>query len=152
MKSMSTIPPKREAGFAIVSALFIIVALAALGAAMVHFSSTQHVTGMQDIQGSRALAAARAGSDWMVASIMANESDNTPQYACPAVAPFAFGGFTLTVACTHSTHDEEGLRIRVYAITVTASAGGSVGTPTYVERRVDAVAATCRQSDNGLLC
>lgn len=144
--------PECQRGFAIVSALFIVVALAALGAAMMHFSTTQHITGLQDLQGSRALAAARTGSDWMVASIMAGESDNAPQYACPAVAPFIFSGFTLTVSCTHSTHDEEGRRIRVYAIAATASAGGAVGSPSYVERRIDTVVATCRLSDNGPLC
>ncbi|KXB30249.1 hypothetical protein AT959_12885 [Dechloromonas denitrificans] len=144
--------PECQRGFAIVSALFIVVALASLGAAMMYFSTTQHITGLQDLQGSRALAAARTGSDWVVANIMGSESDNAPQYACPAVSPFTFAGFTLTVGCTHSTHDEEGHRIRVYVIAATASAGGAVGSLSYVERRVDTVVATCRLSDNGLLC
>jgi len=144
--------PRKQRGFTIVSALFIVVALALLGAAMVHMSAGQHIGGALDVQGSRALAAARAGSEWAVTRIMAEETDNNPQYDCPAVAPFAFAGFTLAVSCTHSTHDEEGMRVRVYAVVATASAGGVPGGLVYVERRVDAVVATCRQTDNGLLC
>jgi MSHA biogenesis protein MshP len=140
-------------GFAIVSALFIIVALAALGAGMLHFASIQHATGAQDIQGTRALAAARAGSEWLVATIMAAESDGNPQFSCPpASPPTSFNGFTLAISCTHSTHDEEGRRIRVYAITSTATTAGSPGSLGYVERLISTVAATCRQTDNGLLC
>lgn len=141
-----------DRGFAIVSALFIIVALAALGAGMLHFSSIQHVTGAQDIQGSRALSAARAGSEWMTATIMVAEIDNNPQYACPAPASFNFAGYALAVSCSFSTHDEEGNRIRVYNITSIATSGSGAGTLGYVERRVDTVAATCRRTDNGLLC
>lgn len=144
--------PEHQRGFTAVSALFILVVLSVLGAAMVHFSTAQHTTSTQDLQGSRALSAARAGSDWVVASIMASEVNNTPQYACPAVSPFPFSGFTLSITCSHSTHDEEGQRIRVYSISTTASAGGAVGTSTYIERRVDTVVATCRISDDGLLC
>lgn len=140
-------------GFAIVSALFIVVALAALGAGMLHFSSLHHLTGAQDLQGSRALAAARAGSEWLVATIMAAEIDNQPQYACPPTsAPTTFEGFSLSVTCTHSTHDDEGNRVRVYEITSTASAGGAPGSLGYVEREIQTVVATCRRTDDGLLC
>lgn len=144
--------PKTQRGFTIVAALFIVVALALLGAAMVHMSAGQHIGAALDIQGSRALAAARAGSDWLVTRIVTEESDGNPQYDCPAVAPFAFAGFNLAVSCTHSTHDEEGNRVRVYAIVAVASAGGVPGNLAYVERRIDTVVATCRQTDSGLLC
>ena len=50
-----------QGGFAIVSAIFLLVVLAALGAFMLTFSTVQHATSAQDIQGSRAYWAARAG-------------------------------------------------------------------------------------------
>jgi MSHA biogenesis protein MshP len=143
----------RPEGFAIVSALFLITALAVLGAAIMHFSATQHVTGAQDIQGSRALAAARAGADWQVRKIHAEESANNPQYACGPAANFSFGDFALNVSCTHSDHDEEGNKVRVYNITaIASSSGGSPGALGFVERRFDLVVATCRKTLNGALC
>lgn len=149
MKCMWTTRPE---GFAIVSALFLITALAVLGAAIMHFSATQHVTGAQDIQGSRALAAARAGADWQVTKILAQELPNNPQYACGPAAGFSFGDFALNVSCTHSDHDEEGNKVRVYNITAIASSGGSPGALGFVERRVDVVVATCRKTPDGDLC
>ncbi|MCX8086958.1 MAG: hypothetical protein N3C63_08685 [Rhodocyclaceae bacterium] len=119
-------------GFAIVSALFLVVALAALGAAIMHFSSVQHLTGAQDIQGSRALAAARAGTEWAAAYVTAHS-------ACPASpSTLTFGDFSVSVACSSSSHSDEGSSLTVYAITSTASTGGSVGSLGYVERQVSA--------------
>ncbi|MCX7896699.1 MAG: hypothetical protein N2441_02380 [Rhodocyclaceae bacterium] len=142
-----------QQGFAIVAAIFLIVALAALAAAMVHFSAAQHVTSATDVMGSRALAAARAGSDWQIATIMAQESDNTPQYQCPpGPANFTFDVFSLVVRCSDSTHDEGGFRVRVYRIESTAKSGGAPGDVGYVERRIDTIIATCRQSAHGPLC
>jgi len=141
-----------ERGFAIVSALFLIIALAALAAGIAVFSSVQHVTGAQDVQGSRAFAAARAGSEWMVATIMANETAGNPPYACAATT-LAFAGFSVAVSCARSSHDEEGHRIHVFNITATATAGGAPGGLGYVERRIDTVVATCRVgSDSGAPC
>jgi MSHA biogenesis protein MshP len=142
----------RPNGFAIVSALFLIVALAALGAAIMHFTSVQQVAGAQDIQGARALAAARAGTEWQAAVILAQETSGNPQYACAAPASFAFAGFDLAVSCAHSDHAEEGNTVRVYRITSTASAGGAVGTLGFVERQVYMVVSTCRNTPNGALC
>lgn len=144
---------RAQQGFAIVAAIFLIVALAALGAAMVHFSSTQHLASALDVLGSRALAAARAGSEWQIASIMAQETNNNPQYACPpSPSNLTFDVFSIAVSCIDSTHDEEGKRVRVYRISAVARTGGAPGSPGFVERRIDTVVATCRQSDDGLLC
>lgn len=144
----------RPNGFAIVSALFLIVALAALGVAIMHFASVQQIAGAQDIQGSRAFAAARAGAEWQVAVILAQETPpgGNPQYACAAPASFAFAGFDLAVSCAHSDHAEEGNTVRVYRITSTALAGGAVGALGFVERQVYTVVSTCRKTPNGALC
>lgn len=125
----------RQRGFAIVSAIFLIVALAALGAAIMHFSSVQHVTGAQDLQGSRALAAARAGSEWAVAS--ASVTNVCP----PSPTALTFGGFNLSIVCTADDFTDEGVPLRIFSIAATAASGGAPGNQAYVERRVDVVVA-----------
>jgi MSHA biogenesis protein MshP len=57
-------PLIRSRGFAIVSAIFILVVLAVLGAAMVTISTSQQIGSAQDLQSTRAYQAARAGIDW----------------------------------------------------------------------------------------
>ena len=64
MKPSECTVRRQHAGFAIVSAIFLLVALALLGAYMVSFSNTQHITSAQDVQGSRAYWAAKGGLQW----------------------------------------------------------------------------------------
>ena len=61
---MITPPERRCAGFAIVSALFIIVALAALGAFIAVVSGGQQIGSAYDLNGARAYYAARSGAEW----------------------------------------------------------------------------------------
>ena len=72
-------------GFAIVSAIFILVVLGALGAFIVNVSTNQQIGSALDIQGVRAYQAARAGVEWGIYQVQA-----TPayifSYGIPAVA------------------------------------------------------------------
>ena len=117
-------------GFAIVSAIFLLVALAALGAFMVTFSNTQHLTSVQDIQGSRAYWAAKGGVQWAVGRIVAGQScTGTP----------AFGdGFVVTVTCTSHSYIEGTTTRVIYSVVSTASSDGAPGSVAYVERQVQA--------------
>lgn len=119
-----------QGGFAIVSAIFLLVALAALGAFMVTLSNTQHLTSAQDIQGSRAYWAAKGGIQWAVGRIAASQSCNgTP----------AFGdGFVVAVACTPYSYIEGTTTRTIYSVVSTASAGGAAGSIAFVERQVQA--------------
>ena len=56
--------PTMQRGFALVSAIFLIVALAALGVYMARIASIQHTNALQDLQGSAAYQAARSGAEW----------------------------------------------------------------------------------------
>lgn len=124
---------RSTAGFATIAAIFLLVVLAALGAFAVTISSTQQVAAGQDVRGTRAYWAARAGIEWAVGSLTASPG------ACPTPpAPFTVDGFTLTVACTRSTFDESGASRAVYRLTSSASAGGSAGGLSFVERSVSA--------------
>ena len=58
------LPTRAAKGFAIVTAIFLLVILAALGVGMLVFSKAQQTTSAYDVQGSRAYQAARAGIEW----------------------------------------------------------------------------------------
>lgn len=115
-----------QQGFAAVAAVFLVVVLAALGGFMVSISNTQHLTQAQDIQGTRAYWAARAGLEWGVGRVLAGG-------ACPAASTsLAIEGFTVVVRCGASTYVDNGNRV-VYQFNATASMGtGS----TAIERSV----------------
>jgi MSHA biogenesis protein MshP len=121
----------QQGGFAAIAAIFLVVVLAALGGFMVSFSNTQQITSAQDIQGSRAYWAARAGLGWSLASLTA-----TPA-GCPSppASPFIVDGFTLTMGCTPATYTEAGATVTIYRVTSRASQGSGVSA---VERSVSA--------------
>lgn len=140
---------KTSRGFAIVSAIFLLVVLAALGAFMLSMSNTQQVTSIQDLQGSRAYRAAQAGMEWAVARLCDGNSCAVPLTACPpgspytlddgdSVAPADLDEFTVVVACTLNTYDEGGTPRYVFRIESTATSGGAIGDIGYVERLLDA--------------
>ena len=61
---------RRAAGFAIPTAIFLVVILALLAAFLVRLSTMQSTTSAQDIQSTRAYHAARAGLEWGVFSVL----------------------------------------------------------------------------------
>lgn len=121
--------PRLQQGFAAIAAIFLVVILAALGAFMVSFSNTQHLTSAQDIQGSRAYWAARAGLEWGIASVTT---------ACPT-SPTALNveGFTVEVSCAKTTYTDSGA-INLFEVTALARSTGVVGGPGYIERSLTA--------------
>ena len=141
-----------QRGFALVSAIFLLVVLAALGGFMVNFSSVQHATSTQDLLGSRAYQAARTGIEWGVFQVRNPENTNPlgAVYICPATASTlenlggALAGFTVDVQCSVTVDTEGDNRIRIYQITSTASIG-AVGTASFVQRRLSAAVETCRK-------
>lgn len=119
-----------QKGFAAVAAIFLVVVLAALGSYMLAFSNTQQLTSAQDVQGTRAYWAARAGLEWGLALGVATS-------ACPAVAaPATIEGFTMTVTCTATSYTE-GATVKMLRFTSVASLGAAGGAG-YVERSVSA--------------
>ncbi len=143
-------------GFAIVSAIFILVVLAALGAFIVNISTSQQIGSTLDVQGVRAYLAARAGIEWGVYRIQATPAYNfgyastDPNIrACPAAtttfspAAPALAGFTVTVTCLATVDASSGPT--VYTLTATACnqpAGTCPNTAPaagfgYIERRID---------------
>jgi MSHA biogenesis protein MshP len=140
-----------QQGFSIVSAIFLVVILAALGAFMVSLSTTQHVASSLDVRGARAYQAARAGIEWGAWQALKNSA----AYGCTggaSSAALSFTGdladYTVTVTCTSSAFDEVGNTVRVYALTSTATSGVA-GTVGYVARVLEASVALCTAPGGG---
>jgi len=142
-------------GFAIVSAIFILVVLAALGAFVLNVATSQQAGSALDVQGVRAYQAARAGLEWGLYRVQSTAAYNfgytstdPNTRACPA-SPSSFvpaaptlAGFTVTVTCTATADGSGGPTIFTVVATAcnqpTAGACPNTANPTsaYAERRV----------------
>ncbi|PPC92618.1 MAG: hypothetical protein CTY35_12265 [Methylotenera sp.] len=138
---------KTSRGFLLPAAIFLLVILAALGAYALNISSTQQATSKQDIQGSRAYQAARAGLEWAIFQVLAPGTANLVN--CPTPTTLTIEGFTVNVTCTQSVdYNEQGTdrTIRLFEITSRASFGVA-GTIDYSERQLQATVSKCRATD-----
>lgn len=126
-------------GFAILSAIFILVVLAVLGAFILSISSQQQIGSALDVQGVRAYQAARAGIEWGLHQQLRSGSCAANTSFSPAAATLA--GFTVTVTCV-ATPDPGGFGgPTLHAITSTACNDATCPNTTnpgnlYIERRL----------------
>lgn len=128
--------PGKSGGFTLVSAVFILVVLAGLGAAMVTISGSQHRSSSLDALGSHAYQAARAGVEWGAYTVVTgNACFASPSTFVPQAA--TLNGFTVQVTCISTVSNG----VTVYDLTSTACnfpvAGGCPGNSAndaYVER------------------
>ena len=136
---------QRQAGFSLVSGIFILVILATLGAFMVSVSGFQQTSSALDVLGSRAYHAARSGIEWGAYQVTDGASGTAFAQACvtaPNSQVIAMAGtmttFTVTVDCSAFVTTEAGANVTLYQMTSTAS-HGNTSTPTYVERQLQAI-------------
>lgn len=138
----------KQKGFLLPAAIFILVILAGLGAYALNITSVQQRTSMQDVQGSMAYQAARAGVEWAAYQVLAPGS--TTLANCPASpSTFAIESFTVTVSCSRSAdYYEQGTdhTIAMYDITSTANFG-TAGELGYIERQVQLTLSKCVGTD-----
>ena len=96
---------RAQAGFSLVSAIFLLVVLAALGAAMVNISTVHQASSALDVQGARAYQAARAGIEWglyqQLQSPVAGDCFGAASFGFPD-AP-TLRPFTVSVSCIQSS-------------------------------------------------
>ncbi|OGS93904.1 MAG: hypothetical protein A3H31_04760 [Gallionellales bacterium RIFCSPLOWO2_02_FULL_57_47] len=132
---------KMQRGFSLISAIFLLVVIAALGAFAVTLSTTQQQSSALDVMGARAYQAARAGIEWGAYQALRNSSCLA---APPPLAPLpnTLAGFTVTVTCTPFPSTEAGVLVTIYQLTSEAKQG-TVGTPNYVERQMSVTIAQC---------
>lgn len=136
-----------EHGFSLISAIFLLVVIAALGTFAVTLSTTQQQSAALDVLGSRAYQAARAGIEWgafqitqsgVAGSVFATNcqsSTTTSQPVLPAGTQLSV--FSVNVTCGATLY-VDGVSGVVYELTSTASGieGASPGSPDYVERKI----------------
>jgi MSHA biogenesis protein MshP len=143
------------------SAIFLLVVLAALAGYMVSFSGVQHTTSAQDLLGSQAYHAAETGNEWGRYQVLKRENENGVPYECPAITTLhdlggALAGIMIVVDCTLTEKDEGGNVIRTYQFKEGANvirtyqfkstaSYGTKKTPDYVERQVTTTVETCRK-------
>jgi MSHA biogenesis protein MshP len=124
----------RQRGVSLVAAVFLLVALAGLGAFAVRLGVLQQGTVTSALRAAQAHHAARAGIAWA-----AHRAVNAGWCATATLNLTQGGtsGFDVAVQCAETSHVEGGATISVYVITVLAEAG-AYGTPDYVSRRLEA--------------
>lgn len=125
---------RSQNGFAAIAAIFLVVVLAALGGFMLTFSNTQQLTSAQDVQGSRAYWAARAGLEWAVVAIPATPALCANPVAAP---PTPIEGFTIRILCSQNAYDEGGVTRTIYQFESQAYVG-TVGSVGFIERSLSA--------------
>ncbi|MBI4808362.1 MAG: agglutinin biogenesis protein MshP [Nitrosomonadales bacterium] len=138
----------KQRGFSLVSAIFLLVVLAGLGAAMVTFSTSQHQSQALDVLGSRAYQAAHAGVEWAAYNIASSPGVAGANNFGPVSGNPLGGnldGFEVSVVYTaasqvdDTTYPPDGVTGTVWSYDITASAvQGTAGTENYVERVIKA--------------
>lgn len=142
---------RRQHGFAYIAAIVLLVVMATLATIMVRLTTAQQAMSNQDLLGSRAGQAARAGVEWGLFQVRGAGLC----FAAATLPDFrALTGFTVTVTCTAEDYSEgetaEGTPWgkRIYTITSTACnigaacpSNGNAANVEYVERQ--RVASAC---------
>ncbi len=131
-----------QQGFAAIAAIFLVVVLAALGGFMLTFSNTQQLTSAQDVQGTRAFWAARAGLEWGVAGVFAQPDTTADCVSASQTLPGGLatfdGGFKVDVSCSRQIFVEGGVDKKIFQFTSVAKTAGAVGSVGFIERSLSA--------------
>lgn len=137
-------PTHRNAGFALMMAVFMIVTLAAIAVYVLTISTGQVNATTQDEQSARAYQAARAGVDWAAYRLL---HDSSCASQTLTFTPASLSAFQAEVTCTPlpGMPETEGTTtFTVYRITVTGCNANpctpatitTPGAATYVERQL----------------
>lgn len=146
---------QHQQGVGVVAALFVLVVLSVLGAAIARLGWSQHIASAQDLDGARAQRAANSASEWGLYQALAPtgiwKSCNGASQTLTAMR--ADLGMIVTVTCSHDSHVEGQTGtgspptftdriIKVYRIDAVACNGTTacpdasrVASPGYIERR-----------------
>ena len=132
--SLHAFPPRRQRGFALIVAIFLLVVLSSLGVYIVRVSAVQHQTVNVALLGARAFEAARTGIEWGAFQALDTGACTTTTLN---LTEGGLNGFAVDVTCTATSHTETGNTFNLYVINVEARAG-AYGSPDYVSRRMRA--------------
>jgi len=141
--------PRRQAGAGLVTAIFLLVVIAGLAAALVTIFTAQQTESQLDQQGARAYQAARTGIEWGLFRYI-QSGDNCPaegvatSFALPDTS--VLRGFSVSVVCTSTPGPGGDVPTTVRRISATAcnqrtSAGACGPNPAnnldYVQRVIE---------------
>lgn len=140
-------PARADAGFTLVSALFVVVVLALLGAALANIALRQQLGSAAEVEHARALQAARAGLEWAAFQVLRNPAPPSAAPACFGATSFTLAGlagFTVTVNCTRTNGTDGATTLAFYRLVANACNGPASGAcpasgtpqPSYVEREL----------------
>ena len=134
-------------GFGVIAAIFVLVILASLAAAIVRFGVVAQSTGAQAVQSARAMQAARAGTEWGLYQAFKG-SWTSCSGASQTLDLTTDLGLRVTVTCDSRSYNEgesapgTARAVRVYTIDAVACNAPTTcpdntraTQPTYVERR-----------------
>jgi len=125
---------RRQQGFSIVAAIFILVILGLLGGYMVRLSGTQFSTFNQALQGARAYQAARAGVEWAAARI--GHGGNCADINAQSAMTFSgLDGFSVRLSCSAETFSEADQTPTVYHLNALSQFGAYTDAD-YVAREI----------------
>ncbi|MYM67632.1 agglutinin biogenesis protein MshP [Pseudoduganella sp. FT55W] len=147
---------RKQAGVALVTAIFLLVVLAGLAVAVVSLSSSQQDAAVKDEMGTRAYLAARSGMEWALFTATQGPGTKAANLNCPQL-PGAITfqlpqgttlqGFTVSISCTAVMNSYGGgmpndptdghFRITVTACNAAACPAANPG-PDYVQRVISA--------------
>ena len=137
-----------QQGFSLITAIFLLVVLATLMGYMVSLRVVQQTMVVMNVQGARALQAARSGLEYGVYQVLgpgATVASAAAWCAAPGSVSFdatesALNSFTVTLGCSLSDHDEGVVTVTSYQIDALAENGdftlGSDAPPDYVSRKI----------------
>lgn len=135
-------PGRRQRGVSIITAIFLLLLMSVLAAAIASMVSTSAVNEAADVGGVRAYQAARAGVEWGMFQLDPNAATSTLPSCASGTQTIL--GHTVTVSCSSSDYTEATRQIRVFRITSNAVAIG-VKAPG-IEREVAVTVEKCRDS------
>lgn len=130
-------PESSQRGFALVAAMFLIIVVALLVAAMSRLSSDQHGGNSLAIQQARAYQAARAGLEWGISHVLNAGSCSSSEVS---MAGGGLSEFSVSVTCNSTDYSiEGGSLLRLCQLSASAENGSPGARPDYAFRRLGAV-------------
>ncbi len=147
-------PERRQRGFVLPTAIFLIVVMASLASWMMRTFTLMRVDTDMSIQAAFAYQAALAGIEWGSYQVLDPGNTwvaGTSLASCPATTTLSglagsLATFSVTVSCTGgSTYTEGNHSVAVYRFSSKASSGTAT-TNGYVERDVQTVVMQCKDA------
>lgn len=134
---------RKQRGFGLVAAMFLIIVIAGAIAAMWRMSATQSATSSLALQQARAYQAARAGLEWGIHQVMKREVCNSQ------FSPDGMDNFSVKVSCSVPLKvEEEGKALSFYNLESTAQYLAP-GNSDYAYRKLEAVIEVAEETPQG---